>query len=66
MAECAERAGFEFSGNTLENTTDGQAEYVLDYDPEYRDDGSAELDWFSRWCSHGFRGMVGWLKKQTE
>lgn len=68
MAICAERAGFTFSHTENEGTTDASEVYHAgDWDQdEYEiSHGSIYVDWFARWCAHGFRGMAAWLKKQV-
>ena len=63
MAEIAENCGFTYGGKWAEGTTDEQWDYYIGDDDS--DVDGPGLDWFSRWCSHGFRGMELWLKKQV-
>lgn len=60
MATCAEQAGFRFDCNTAEGTTEEAMLYSWDYRPDAEED---EIDWFKRWCQHGFRAMTNWLNK---
>lgn len=60
MRQCARRAGFVLAGAVAAGTDESYLRIVR---------GalwttSSEIDWFSRWCLNGFRGMTAWLRKQ--
>lgn len=63
MRNCAESAGFQYV-TTLNGGTTSACEMFQYGEPSNGTDLGDELDWFSRWCAHGFRGMVAWLKSQ--
>ena len=67
MEIALEKAGFQLSHTESEGTTDEMSVYYSgEWDDEayQRDKPYLGVDWFNRWCAHGFCGMVAWLKKE--
>jgi hypothetical protein len=63
MRNHAEAAGFRYIATLHSGTTDA-CELFQYGKPANETDLGEEIDWFARWCSHEFRGMTAWLKKQ--
>ena len=65
MRNCAEAAGFQYVDMLAAGTMDAKEMFQCG-EPENDTDLGDEIDWFSRWCAHGFRGMTAWLRTQKQ
>lgn len=59
MCFIASDAGFKTGGDRMKGTDEEAATFFMRNSGDYE-----EINWFDRWCSHGFKGMVGWLREQ--